>query len=86
MKQNYASQAGWIEQALCRKFNDPEIWFPNEAGKSDEGQEAKDICKQCLVIDACLEWALANNEQGIWGGMGSSQRARLKTTRRRATA
>jgi WhiB family redox-sensing transcriptional regulator len=86
MKQRYATQAGWVEQALCRQFNDPEIWFPDEAGDSETAQDAKAICTLCPVKDACLEWALANNEQGIWGGMGSSQRARLKTTRRRATA
>jgi WhiB family redox-sensing transcriptional regulator len=86
MKLSYVTQAGWVEQALCRKFNDPKIWFPDEAGDTEAAQEAKEICKQCPVIEACLEWAIDNNEQGIWGGMGISQRARLKTTRRRATA
>jgi len=86
MKQSYVTQVGWVDQALCRKFNDPEIWFPDEAGDTAAGQEAKEICMQCPVRTACLEWALANNEWGIWGGMGISQRARLKTTRRRVTA
>jgi len=85
MKQSYVGQASWVDQALCRQFNDPEVWFPNEASNTEAAQEAKDICAMCPVKEACLEWALANNEWGIWGGMGWSQRARLKRTRR-ATA
>ena len=35
----------------------------------EEADEAKAICDQCAVREACLEFALANRErEGIWGG------------------
>ena len=42
-------------------------------------REAKRICLGCEVKDACLEYALANDERfGIWGGLSERERRRLK--------
>lgn len=37
-------------------------------------QAAKGVCLTCPVAQDCLEWALANNEAGIWGGTSEKQR------------
>ena len=50
--------------------------FPEKGGST---REAKRICLGCEVRDACLEYALANDERfGIWGGLSERERRRLK--------
>ncbi len=65
----------WQELALCAQ-TDPESFFPEKGGST---REAKRICTGCEVRDACLEYALANDERfGIWGGLSERERRRLK--------
>jgi WhiB family redox-sensing transcriptional regulator len=65
----------WQENALCAQ-TDPEAFFPEKGGST---REAKRICQGCEVRDACLEYALANDERfGIWGGLSERERRRLK--------
>ena len=65
----------WQERALCAQ-TDPEAFFPEKGGST---REAKRICLGCEVRDACLEYALANDERfGIWGGLSERERRRLK--------
>ena len=65
----------WQENALCAQ-TDPEAFFPEKGGST---REAKRICLGCEVRDACLEYALANDERfGIWGGLSERERRRLK--------
>ena len=66
---------GWQDRALCAQ-TDPEAFFPEKGGST---REAKRICLGCEVRDACLEYALANDERfGIWGGLSERERRRLK--------
>ncbi|MCA1834470.1 MAG: WhiB family transcriptional regulator [Actinomycetota bacterium] len=72
---NAEEQLPWQEEALC-SYVDPDVFFPEKGGSS---REAKRICTQCSVQDACLEYALANDEKfGIWGGLSERERRRLK--------
>jgi WhiB family redox-sensing transcriptional regulator len=65
----------WQEKALCAQ-TDPEAFFPEKGGST---REAKRICQGCEVRDACLEYALSNDERfGIWGGLSERERRRLK--------
>ena len=65
----------WQEHALCAQ-TDPEAFFPEKGGST---REAKRICLGCEVKDACLDYALANDERfGIWGGLSERERRRLK--------
>jgi WhiB family redox-sensing transcriptional regulator len=65
----------WQEKALCAQ-TDPEAYFPEKGGST---REAKRICQGCEVKDACLDYALANDERfGIWGGLSERERRRLK--------
>ncbi|KKF00837.1 Transcriptional regulator WhiB2 [Mycolicibacterium obuense] len=65
----------WQERALCAQ-TDPEAFFPEKGGST---REAKRICLGCEVKNACLEYALANDERfGIWGGLSERERRRIK--------
>ena len=68
----------WQDQANCLGV-DPDLFFP-ERGAST--REAKEVCRGCVVREACLEYALTNGEKfGIWGGMSERERRRLRRAR-----
>lgn len=54
-------------------------------GKSEEGRfqrikTAKEICGECPALVACLEWAVASNQDfGVWGMCTERERKRLRT-------
>lgn len=70
----------WRDQALCLGEH-PETWFP--AHYTKDGREhpdvtaAKSICIHCPVADECLAYALAHDEDGIWGGLTPAERSAL---------
>lgn len=65
---------------------DPEIFFPYEEELPNgrlvavykHQSKAKEICSGCPLVVSCLEYALRNNEAGIWGGMTENQRRGLR--------
>ena len=68
----------WQDEANCLGV-DPDLFFP-ERGAST--REAKEVCRGCVVREACLEYALANGEKfGIWGGMSERERRRIRRAR-----
>jgi WhiB family redox-sensing transcriptional regulator len=76
---------GWRRRAACRETG-PELFFP--AGERDEAAvaqmaAAKQVCARCDVRLHCLTYALvANPEDGVWGGLGPSERRALQRARR----
>ena len=70
----------WRQRAACRGV-DPDVFYPVS---DDDADEAKDICTQCSVRQACLEYALANRERdGVWGGATERERRRIVRQRRK---
>ena len=55
----------WMRRGAC-VGEDPELWYP-ERGRSAE--PAKQMCARCPVREECLDWALENENHGIWGGL-----------------
>ena len=48
-------------------------------------EHAKRVCGQCAVRSACLDFALATNQDsGIWGGLSEEERRVIR--RKRAAA
>jgi WhiB family redox-sensing transcriptional regulator len=78
MRGRYPQEESWRESAACKGL-DPAIFFPPE--EKDEAL-AKAICATCPVRSECLEWAMATNQEGIWGGTNETERRRLKRRRR----
>ena len=70
---------------LCSE-TDPEIFYAEEqdispsrhSAKYKYEREAKAICRKCDLQEACLQFALENHEQGIWGGTNESDRAKIR--------
>ena len=59
---------------------DPEAFFPEQGGGlNSDIKSAKSICERCPARRECLTYALEANEQyGIWGGLTTSERQRLR--------
>ena len=71
----------WRSQARCRGL-DPEIFYP---ASDEDADEAKNVCGECPVRLACLEYALAARERdGIWGGCTERERRRIIRQRRKS--
>ena len=68
------------EQPLCAEV-DSELFFPEKESGKTTAQQAKSICSKCIHKSECLEWAIVNVEQGVWGG--TTERQRLKMRRKR---
>jgi WhiB family redox-sensing transcriptional regulator len=60
---------GWMPRGACQG-EDPELFFPIPAAGPALAQvfAAKAVCFRCVVRAACLSYALATGQAGIWGG------------------
>ncbi len=70
----------WRERASCRD-TDPDLFFPvGTTGLAlEQIAAAKAVCHECAARQACLEFALATNqESGIWGGTSEEERRKLR--------
>jgi WhiB family transcriptional regulator, redox-sensing transcriptional regulator len=74
------NERNWRDYAQCKE-EDPELFFP--IGSSGpallQTEQAKAVCRRCIVTDACLNWALESGQDaGIWGGMSEDERRAIK--------
>lgn len=75
----------WRQRAACLD-EDPELFFPvGTTGPAlEQAERAKQFCQRCEVIDDCLEWALATNQDaGVWGGLTEDERRTVRRSRQR---
>jgi WhiB family redox-sensing transcriptional regulator len=76
------SVVDWRSRGACRD-EDPELFFPvgNSGPALLQIEQAKEVCRRCDVVDACLQWALdTGQDAGVCGGMSEDER---RLTRRR---
>lgn len=81
----------WEHQAVCRRYPDPELWFPVSYESADgrlQTEAAREICGFCPVRAACLVAALEREghkkpeyRNGVWGGMTPNQRYNMARNR-----
>lgn len=64
----------WQDRAACRGM-DPDLWFPPKGLTAKEGRA---VCAACPVAVECLEYAIATQPEGTWGGASKRQRRRLR--------
>lgn len=62
-----------VSKAACQGMS-TDIFFSNEP---EDIKEAKNTCIQCEVRLQCLQWAISQNEAGIWGGFTEGERKRM---------
>ena len=57
--------------ATCRGIGLEFFFQEHNNATSSEERKAKSICKECPVMQACLEW-------GLWGGTSPRERMRIR--------
>ena len=67
----------WIADAACAEVGG-DYWHPE---RGEPNRDAKRVCGLCAVRTECLEYALTNDEHGVWGGMSEQERQRIKRVR-----
>jgi len=70
----------WRDVAACRD-TDPDLFFPvgTTGGAVDQIAAAKAVCEMCSAKDACLQFAIENNQDsGVWGGTSEDERRKLR--------
>ncbi|MEO6121431.1 MAG: WhiB family transcriptional regulator [Acidimicrobiales bacterium] len=74
----------WRAKANCRDSS-PDLFFPvGVTGIAvEEIESAKAVCRCCPSQRACLDFALATNQDaGVWGGMSETERRDLRWSQR----
>jgi len=67
----------WRDDSACAGA-DSDVFFPPSEDEA-AAMPAKKICAVCPVKEQCLEYALTTNQtEGVWGGMSSGDRRRLR--------
>lgn len=66
-----------FSRGACRGF--PTSMFFPQRGDLQSIVKARAVCAGCEIQEACLQFALDNNERfGIWGGLTGIERLRVR--------
>jgi WhiB family redox-sensing transcriptional regulator len=71
-----------MTQAACKDV-DPDMFFPEQGTKYKTADAAKEVCKSCAIKFDCLQTALENKYDGVWGGLTTVERESLQRRERR---
>lgn len=73
------TESDWVDAAACATST---VEFFPEGGAASDYKAAKAICGICPSIEACLDYAIANDiDHGMWGGRTPTERRRIRHTR-----
>jgi WhiB family redox-sensing transcriptional regulator len=77
------SETAWMATGNCR-LHPPSTFFPSDGVGVDR---ARKICRDCPVMNRCLEYALTERiDHGVWGGCSERERRRILKARRQEAA
>lgn len=62
-----------LADALCASEGFPEAFYDEE-----DVEPARAVCRRCPLATACLDYALDNEEYGVWGGTTPAERVALR--------
>jgi hypothetical protein len=58
----------WQDLALCRDL-ETNLFYDDYESDESVAKTVDQACFSCPVQAQCLEWAVRNNEWGVWGGI-----------------
>ena len=66
------------DRAMCRNI-DTDVFYPaQELFSRDEERMFKKMCSDCPSVQPCLEWGLAHERYGVWGGTTPPMRHKMR--------
>lgn len=69
----------WQDRAACANERNFDAYFPRVKPRPELKRKCLDDCQ---VRAECLEFALANDAVGIWGGTSTKERRKIKEDRK----
>lgn len=78
----FTGSVGWMSHAACAGY-DTEMFFCDPQTERDVLADALSLCHVCPVMKECLDYALKNELDGIWGGTKDAERRQMLNKRRR---
>ena len=57
---------------------DPDTFFPTGTNYNQKELQATKFCTECPYKQECLQFAIENDEWGVWGGTTRHQRKALR--------
>jgi Transcription factor WhiB len=75
--EDIAAYPNFGSEAICTQA-DPELFFSEVA---EDVLKAKSLCATCPLVAACLDWAIRNEDFGVFGASTPEERAALKRGR-----
>ena len=67
-----------FKDASCKGI-DTEVFYPDKVSFTREEERFyNNLCSRCPVLEACLEWGLAHENYGIWGGLTPALRTEYR--------
>jgi hypothetical protein len=82
MTMDLGTDLAWAKYANC-KGQDTEAWVTEKEDDPVTAQQEL-TCGMCKVRGQCLEYATANDVEGVWAGTNSYQRRVMQVPRNRA--
>lgn len=78
------AEEDWRHAFACQ-FEDPELFFPvgTTGPAAAQIEEAKSVCRRCLVREECLDYAMDTGVTGVWGETSDADRYSLRRRRTR---
>jgi hypothetical protein len=74
------------EKPLCAEIGGDLFFQDDMDEKSTDSYKryrmAQNICKSCLHLVECGEWGIKNEYYGIWGGLNTQERRKIRSKRR----
>lgn len=65
----------------CAQIGSEFFYPPQENPQGIHRRRLKEICGSCNFQDPCLEYALAHEQDGWWGGTSSGERRAIRRAR-----
>ncbi|MEY2710356.1 MAG: hypothetical protein RL487_139 [Actinomycetota bacterium] len=66
----------WTAEAQCKGLS--AIFFPPAAERPQARErreaQAREVCRECVVLEECRSFARRNREYGFWGGESEEER------------
>ena len=73
----------WQRLGACRGMDSGVFFHPDgerNPSRARRTAQAKEVCRRCPVVEACLKWALESIEiEGVMGGLTHSERIELRS-------
>lgn len=76
----------WRQEAACKDAYRTNPLIRLHFSEDDDGpgtRAIKSYCAQCPVTTECLDAGISNNEIGVWGGLSTRERRRIKSLSQR---